>query len=456
MDLRVIISALLVLLLASSSNAVVRAQTVFERMVMPGPLIEGHAKLEKECSNCHEPFSRPGQTRLCIDCHKAIAADRAQRRGFHGRRPEAAKSECRTCHTDHKGRRADIVQLDRQTFNHAFTSFKLEGAHRAVRCESCHLPAIKFRDTSSRCVDCHRAADPHKGRLGEKCETCHGEEAWKRVKPFDHAKTRFALVGAHAKITCATCHVGEHYKDLPRDCNACHAMQDAHRGRYGAKCETCHASVAWKVVHFDHAKSTRFALKGAHARVKCDSCHTGDLHRDKLTTACVGCHKKDDPHKGQLGTQCAQCHTETGWRVKVAFDHDLTRFPLVGRHGVVPCEGCHRTPAFKDTPRTCAGCHKDVFHAGRLGNQCAHCHNPNAWSLWRFDHDKQTRFALSGAHKGLQCHSCHRDKVGIGAKISLATTCYACHAADDAHQGSFGRACETCHTTATFKQVGRR
>jgi Cytochrome c3 len=258
------------------------------------------------------------------------------------------------------------------------------------------------------------------------------------------------LTGAHAKVACATCHVGERYKDLPRTCAACHAIQDAHRGRYGSKCETCHGAVAWKPAHFDHAKSTKFPLQGGHANAKCDSCHTGDLYRDKLQVACVACHKKDDPHKGQLGARCAQCHNETGWRQKVAFDHDLTRFPLAGLHATVPCEECHRTPSFKDAPRTCASCHKDSHHEGRLGANCALCHNPNGWVRWRFDHDKQTRFALTGAHKGVQCEACHRDK--NVAKIALEKTCYGCHVADDVHQGSFGRTCEKCHSTATFKQ----
>ena len=30
------------------------AQSIFEKLVMPGELVQGHAKLEKECANCHE------------------------------------------------------------------------------------------------------------------------------------------------------------------------------------------------------------------------------------------------------------------------------------------------------------------------------------------------------------------------------------------------------------------
>lgn len=426
-----------------------RSQNIFESLVMPGPLITGHAKLEKACNSCHEPFSRQSQTRLCVACHKDVGADRQQRKGFHGRQADALSKECKYCHADHKGRGADIVQLDRETFNHALTNFELKGGHKTAQCSGCHKATVAFRHTPGRCVDCHKPKDPHKGRLGEKCDSCHSEDGWHRVKLFDHSKTRFKLDGAHKDVRCAACHAGERYKDLPMTCASCHRLQDAHAGRYGAKCETCHASTKWKTVRFNHNKQTKFPLRGEHAKVKCDTCHTGDLYRDKLATTCVSCHKKDDPHKGQLGGRCEQCHKETGWRQKVAFDHDITRFPLIGRHAVLPCEECHRSASFKDAPRACASCHKDRHHEGRLASNCALCHNPNGWTRWRFDHNSQTRYPLDGAHRGLNCHACHTKAV---AKISLSTACVSCHNRDDVHQGSFGRSCERCHDTASFKR----
>src|SRR5689334_13196691 len=93
-----------------------RAQNLFERLVMPGPLVSGHAKLETECGSCHEPFSHASQTQLCLACHKETRADRQAGKGFHGRDPDAAKLECSHCHTDHEGRSADIVRFDPETF----------------------------------------------------------------------------------------------------------------------------------------------------------------------------------------------------------------------------------------------------------------------------------------------------------------------------------------------------
>ncbi len=130
--------------MASAVTSTVRAQNLFEQLVMPGAVVAGHAKLEKKCGNCHEAFSPRSQTGLCLACHKDILADRQMTSGLHGRQPDATKQECTHCHTDHEGRDADIVQLDRETFNHAFTNFQLRDAHKAVQCVGCHAQTIKF------------------------------------------------------------------------------------------------------------------------------------------------------------------------------------------------------------------------------------------------------------------------------------------------------------------------
>jgi hypothetical protein len=438
------------LLLALQGRAL--PQTLFEKLVMPGPLVQGHAKLEEKCSNCHEPFSRHSQTRLCLDCHKEIKADRTDRVGFHGRGQRAATLQCNQCHTDHKGRGADIKQLDRETFDHNQTNFKLVDAHRSVPCISCHAENIRFRKTPSVCFECHKKVDPHQGRLGDKCDNCHTSAKWRETKLFDHDKTKFPLQGAHKDVACATCHVGELYKDLPSTCVSCHRLQDVHADRYGAKCETCHDQSKWKTTNFNHDK-TKFPLRGGHARLKCDTCHTGFLYRDKLATTCVSCHRKDDPHKGKLGERCERCHNDTDWRKNLAFDHELTRFPLIGLHASVACEECHRTPAYRDTPTACARCHKD-FHQGRLGTGCGNCHNPNGWARWRFDHARQTKFPLTGTHEKIICEACHKAK--SPPSLKLATNCNACHSSEDVHRGAFGQDCERCHVATGWRNVNIR
>ncbi len=90
----------------ASMIVTVYAQTVFESLVMPGPLAHGHAKLEGTCDKCHDPFTRQAQSKLCLNCHKDVAADRAKRVRYHGQEPSAATKDCKHCHTEHKGREA--------------------------------------------------------------------------------------------------------------------------------------------------------------------------------------------------------------------------------------------------------------------------------------------------------------------------------------------------------------
>ena len=432
-----------------ATSRVAMAQSLIEQLVMPGPLAESHAKAEKECGNCHDAFSTHSQPHLCLTCHKEIDKDRKSLTGYHGRQPDALKQECRTCHTDHKGRAADIMQLDRDRFDHDLTNYRLLDSHKPVVCESCHAAKKPFHKTSTICFDCHKTNDAHKGRLGEKCDGCHLPTKWRKTKPFDHGKTKFPLEAAHKDVTCATCHIGEIYKNLAQNCSSCHKLQDIHGGRYGEKCETCHGQTKWKEATFDHNAKTKFPLHGAHAKVKCDGCHTGDLYRDKLSVACVSCHKKQDPHNGALGERCEKCHNDLDWRVAL-FNHNQTRFPLIGKHAAVACGGCHHTLIYKDTPLACASCHADKVHQGRLGlnPQCGDCHTPVGWSRWHFDHARQAHYPLTGAHARLKCETCHAVK---GASLNLPIACEACHK-DKTHQGRLGAEpkCGSCHDTGTW------
>ncbi len=500
-----------------------------ESLVMPGKVIEGHADLEKDCDNCHSPFKKRTQSRLCLDCHDKIAADINKHKGFHGRikglsrgrLKKAGLRECKTCHTEHKGRDADVVNLDKDTFDHRMTDFRLRGRHKTIDCGACHKPDKKFREAPSDCFSCHEEDDIHHQELGKKCDDCHNEIAWTKEK-FDHNLTDFPLEGAHRKTACNNCHPDERYKNTPTDCYSCHQSVDPHKRIYGKKCDKCHASADWEKTHFNHNKDTNFPhhgkhrklpcqachstkvkpsdmdkrciachkkndihhgqygkkcdkchtdrgwkkltfkhdkdtdfpLRGKHKKVFCEDCHKGQVYEEELKTTCYSCHEHDDVHKGQEGKKCEQCHNEEGWKSKVLFDHDLTRFPLLGLHSIVPCEECHLDAKYQDTERACFACHEDDdTHKLTQGKHCEHCHNPNGWSAWIFDHDKQTDYVLDGAHKKVKCEGCHRKEVENDKDISLTGTCYECHQMDDIHHGSYGTSCERCHVTSSFREI---
>ena len=164
---------------------------------------------------------------------RILRATCATHHGFHGRMPNAGVGECRACHTEHKGREADIVQLDRAQFDHRLTDFALEGAHAALECASCHKKGEAWRKAPATCAGCHKADDVHRGQFTQSCGECHGSLSWSGGK-FDHDKTEFKLTGAHLTVTCDACHIGGRYKPTPKSCVGCHATDDEHRGSRGA------------------------------------------------------------------------------------------------------------------------------------------------------------------------------------------------------------------------------
>ncbi len=493
-----------------------------EGLIMPGEVIKGHERFEKQCDKCHDKFDRKKQNTLCLNCHETIAADVKKEANFHGGIHNIKKRECHTCHTEHKGRDADIVQLDREIFLHDRTSFKLQGAHRSLSCDLCHTQKNFYRVKRYECINCHEKDDLHKERMGAKCNNCHIEASWQPAF-FNHKKTDFPLRANHANVSCTSCHVNQRYANTPKNCYFCHYLDDVHGGDRGVKCHECHVDERWSKIEFDHDKDTDFKLRAAHTRLLCKDCHEKNVfkdtpHRDcytchkihdvhneqygkdcgachdeerwenikfkhdkdtqfplkgehkdllckachkghlfkvKTPKTCDACHRLDDVHDGQEGDQCTTCHSEESWIKKVVFDHDLTKFPLHGSHPLLTCEDCHASGKYKDAKVVCIACHKkDDVHKLKLGENCELCHGSLHWLVWEFDHTEQTKYPLTGAHDGLDCHACHNKPVE--KKIELPKNCFGCHEKDDSHSGQLGRQCEKCHITKSFKAINIR
>jgi hypothetical protein len=440
------VSAALVAIALVATAATAAAQNL-ETAIMPGRLIQGHAKLEADCGNCHVRMDRAAQPRLCMDCHKEVGADVRARTGYHGR---IKQQECRACHTEHKGRDANIVVLDQNRFDHTQTDFALRGKHAETKCLSCHRARVKYSATPADCLGCHRKDDKHKGGLGAKCASCHDERGWKDTH-FDHATTRFPLLHSHATVKCVDCHANQHYANTPAECQTCHRKDDAHKGQFGAKCDSCHDAAKWKAPTFRHDSDTHFALRYRHRTVKCESCHRKPLAQEKLPTACASCHRKDDAHKGALGEKCESCHSERAWKTTI-FEHNRdSRFTLRGKHRTAKCESCHKDMGFRvQPPAACAGCHerddREKGHRGQLGKQCERCHNERSWRDTAFDH-RQSDFPLLGRHAQVECRQCHLTAEFKDAK----TDCISCHAKNDQHKERLGPRCEECHDARSWK-----
>lgn len=401
------------------------------------PLHWSHA--EAPCTACHtedekQQLKYANAPTQCNACH--VKDDTHQ--GTLG-------SECASCHS--------VREWTPALFDHSQTEFPLTGSHAATNCSACHKTE-EFTKTPTQCASCHSQNDVHKGSFGSNCQQCHNTQEWNQSQ-FDHQlHTNFSLTAGHAGLACTACHT----PGLPMsstqggNCLSCHAEDDDHQGNNGSQCQSCHTTASWQVSTFNHTSETGFSLNGAHESLTCTQCHKGALS-EPVGTSCNQCHSSD-PHAGQLGTNCQQCHNESQWQKNLTFSHELTKFPLLGRHSELECSACHTTSRFHDTEKECASCHQqDDVHQQAMGEVCGSCHNPATWTVQRFDHAQVTGFALIGKHANLTCAACHQNTERMQAQGP--DECSSCHQQDDPHQKRFGSNCVQCHNNQSFREIKR-
>jgi hypothetical protein len=418
----------------------------------------------------------------CEDCHEARLVEAGDIKRWLGAHPSQKQTylglstKCASCHFDeHRqqlGEKCDRCHSEKgwspaPEFNHDKTHYPLTGKHREVACLKCHE---------------------------QKPDTATAADAFPAP-----VKKQFAKYSDVAHESCLDCH------------------QDPHKGSFGDRCASCHVTAAWTTIHTPESQrafhdKTRYPLRGLHAEVDCRACHGPSPGRparfkNLAFQACSDCHA--DAHEGQLAdahtrkTSCEDCHTVNGFlpaRYEVA-SHEKTRYPLEGAHQSVPCSQCHLSkPAlaakipvavtrqlkaqrraelfsltqfqFPGSLNQCETCHQDP-HAGQFRNgetvACAHCHKESSFHDLTFDHDRDSRYPLTGKHSVAQCGQCH-----VAQRIRGVTTiryrplemrCASCH--QDVHGGQFrsrasvgqsvsesagtSKGCEECHDTQAFK-----
>jgi hypothetical protein len=302
------------------------------------------------------------------------------------------------------------------------------------------------------------------------------------------------LSQAHANIDtdddCKRCHESGN-KVVAKLCFACHKDLDAeisagrglHGKQYKAKpCEECHVEHVGKTAKLvrwpggaadklDHAL-TGYPLEQAHAKVSpCAKCHTKTSPLGKAqflgtSTACNTCHK--DPHAGKFTADCKRCHSLSEWKTfdRKAFDHQLARFPLTGKHVAVDCAKCHaktkpQAQRFKNLAfDTCAACHPDS-HKGeftaRKNGECAQCHTIVGFAPTTFGvaEHATTAYPLDGKHAATPCRACHKNPAPRLAWNLPAKQCADCHA--NPHGTQFAKemsqgGCAKCHTALDWHQ----
>ncbi len=413
----------------------------------------------------------------CTDCHKPSAKKKPRTPAARLASRTGLDTACSSCHTDpHQGRLGDNCakchsetswkRVKKRSFDHDKTRFALKGRHDFVPCAACHAKTGNFKRRFKvarfgQCEDCH--VDPHDGefvspKAGKGCEGCHTEKGFTPAlfSPADHDKASFALDGRHEKVACNDCHKKAPTRPSPRA-----------RKRRGAR-------NPWG------ARKPRRAHKKRRGRRITARAKRHPRQLIGTATACESCHK--DPHDGQFAARkppqgCADCHNNRSFK-DVRIDHDATRFALAGPHKEAACEDCHKRDkaggavAFVGTSMQCKDCHDDVhggqFASGGKTAQCDDCHMVvKDFLIKPFEHDKKTRFALTGKHTAVDCASCHRKVEGpTGPTVHYRLGQPACA---DCHNNPHGdrlvsaasaigkrldpRDCAACHSTASWSEI---
>lgn len=473
LKLGILFSALILLLLSPN---------ISHAQLSPGDLSDPHSHLEglSNCTKCHILGEKVSND-LCLDCHKDLKKQVDQKKGYHSS-SEIAGKDCIKCHSDHHGKKFEMIRFDKENFNHKLTGYELLGAHKKQNCEDCHKAEFisskeikkkksTFLGLKTDCLSCH--TDYHQNTLSADCMQCHDMQAFKPASKFDHNNTKFNLLGKHENVECLNCHKtndlnGTKFQEFAgiefKSCTSCHT--DVHNNKFGQNCTECHTEQSFHTIigmsGFDHNK-TSFKLVDKHQIVDCKECHKTKLTDPVNHEFCTDCHK--DYHESQFISQnktsdCSDCHSTNGFQGS-SFTielHNSTDFKLEGAHLATPCFVCHKKEEkwnFRNIGNNCADCHDDI-HKTFINEKyypeenCENCHSVNQWAEISFEHSI-TNYDLLGKHKEQSCRACHFKLMDDGQQhqqfSSLTTNCTDCH--KDEHQNQFEvngvTDCLNCH-----------
>ncbi|MCF7800841.1 MAG: hypothetical protein K9N34_02360 [Candidatus Marinimicrobia bacterium] len=407
-------------------------------------LLGAHASVA--CDACHSSAGRNEYQGLPLDC-AGCHLDTYQQTVDPDHAASGLSTDCLECH------RISAPFWETSTFEHTLerTGFELTGAHSATDCSSCHTG--QTTGTPQDCWACHQTEyetttdPPHAvDAYPQDCALCHDTQDW-ATATFDHNRLGFALVGGHAQLTCDNCHADQNFQIQSGQCVSCHATDvteipdfSHESADFGPTCDQCHTVFNWANTNYDHNIQTDYPLTGAHVSASCGDCH-GDGVFQELAGDCYACHQADyetaeNPEHLNAGfpTNCTECHSTSGWAT-LTIDHDLTAFPLVGRHRTADCMACHDDGY--DLPLNCEGCH-DSADATEWDHEirdypanCDQCHSEFGWTPISFNH--------SGISSG--CNDCHAYDY---TQTAASTT------APDHVASGFSSECQVCHSTQVW------
>jgi hypothetical protein len=247
------------------------------------------------------------------------------------------------------------------SFDHLSTGFELDGVHRDLPCESCHLNAV-FKGTPRNCGTCHITGSVYNAtpktqthvQSSNDCAACHNTIAFRPDVHFDHRE---------AMGSCVSCHNGT----IAQGKGPTHPQTSD-------QCDACHTVMSWNPPKAVDHTQIPLAVQGF-----CIICHNG--------TSATG------KNKGHLVTtlECGDCHLTTTW-LGAAFDHTGIKTGCFSCHNGTKAVG--KQGNHMPTSNTCESC-----HTTGIGTAA-----PN-WVPSLFDHTQMTTVN--------SCLPCHNGTVKI-------------------------------------------
>jgi hypothetical protein len=388
-------------------------------------------------------------------------------------------------------------------FDHLATGFELDGVHRDLPCESCHLNAV-FKGTPRSCGLCHITGSVFNAtpkiathiQSTNNCAACHNTISFRPYVHFDHAEVQGSCVSCHNGSVAQG--EGPTHPATSKACDACHTVMSwnppksvdhtqiplavagyciiCHNGTQASgkpaghiatslECGDCHLSTTWLGASFDHSG----ILTG------CASCHNGVKAAGKqgnhmpTTDRCENCHRTGIgsatpqwvpslfDHTQMSVTTCASCHSgsikiSTGFVTGQPVNHVP---PIPSK---IDCGVCHgNTPAAETWTVLAASI--ATLHTGLNVNNCLLCHAgenfagvPAPYIPMSISGISPTRSTpLSPPHipilAGSDCSSCHGPAYSAGG-FGPAT------AMTGATHSFVSTTCDTCHDSGRSFYVG--
>jgi hypothetical protein len=391
----------------------------------------------------------------------------------------------------------------RVPFDHFATGFELDGVHRDLPCEACHLNAV-FKGTPRQCGTCHVTGSVFNAmpkvqnhiQSTNNCAACHDTLSFRPYVHFDHGN----VLG-----TCASCHngtvaqgEGPTHPATSQACEACHTVMSwnppkavdhtqiplavagyciiCHNGKAAAgkpashiptslECGDCHLTTNWLGATFNHTGIVE----------NCYSCHNGARAVGKqgshmpTSNICEACHRTGlgtatpswvpslFDHTQMAVSTCATCHNGTT-KITTGFVSGMPANHVPPIPARLDCSVCHgNTPAAETWTVLAASI--ATLHTGLNVNNCVQCHGgesfagvPAPYTPMSVSGVSPTKLTpLSPPHipllAGADCSACHGAAYTAGGFGPATAMTSATHA-------FVSTTCDTCHEAGSRFYTG--